>query len=222
MKKHSLYFFLVLLQCSPEKPTIEIPAGHIGMIGYGSLMSLKSMQQTLKRKYTDSIYQVHIGGYRREWTFVLKNNDPGLTEEELNQDGFYIQGRDTIPFQEYVALNIAEDKSSSMNCILYVLPNSELKGFDDREFGYKRIDVTDRIKEFNFTGGRVFAYSAMPGYYRQPLPDPRINVLPKGYVDMVARACDSIGFSFRKEYDKTTVPYDDKILVDRIFWKKVR
>lgn len=217
-----LLVIVFLFQCSHEKPTIKIADNQMGMIGYGSLMSLKSMQRTLKRKYSDSIYRVHLKGYKREWTFLMKNDDPNLTEEELKYDGFFIQGIDTIPFQQYVSLNIAEDKPTNLNCILYILPKNDLKGFDDRELGYKRIDVTDKIVEYNFEGGRVFAYIATPEYHRQPEPDPRLNIVPKWYVDLVTKACDSIGVSFRKEYDNTTTPYNSKIVAERVYWKKAR
>ncbi|MFA5818270.1 MAG: hypothetical protein WC854_03220, partial [Bacteroidales bacterium] len=49
----ALILFLFAISCLNEKKkdTIEIKEGFVGMIGYGSLMSLKSMEQTLGHKY---------------------------------------------------------------------------------------------------------------------------------------------------------------------------
>jgi len=77
---------LLLLTCNniEKKPTIKIDKGLVGMIGFGSLMSLQSMESTLQRKYDDSIYLVHLQGFQREWNWHLSFKDPRLPEKYLN------------------------------------------------------------------------------------------------------------------------------------------
>jgi hypothetical protein len=59
-----------------RKSTMEIPEGSAGIIAYGSLMSLPSMEQTLGHKYEGPIRQVHLKGYERVWICLRPINDP--------------------------------------------------------------------------------------------------------------------------------------------------
>ncbi len=134
----------------------------VGMVGYGSLISVQSTERTLGRKYIDSIYLVHLEGFQREWNYVGSNNDSLLPKESLKYDGFYI--KDTIPFDKRIFLNIMAKKKSTMSCVLSFITPEELEGFDRREIGYERIDITNIIKEYNFKGGKVYVYKALPNY----------------------------------------------------------
>ena len=229
MKKENNNIFILFLilivsftSCSTKmkKPVIEIKENEVGMIGYGSLLSLKSMESSLGRKYTDSVYQIHLLGYQREWTWSIPNDDKNFSEEHLNTDGFYVEGNDTIPFKKRVYLNIRVEEATKMNCMLYIISKEELLKFDKREIGFQRLDVTDKIEELNFKGGKVYVYQASPAYGGQPSSDRKINVISKTYIDLVSHACDSLGAEYKKEFDATTIPYDPNIVAEKIFWLK--
>ena len=198
---------LIFASClSDMKKTIEIEEGLVGMIGYGSLMSLKSFEQTLGHAYTDSIYQVHLNGYSREWSYYRPINDPtSSSSNDLKYYLFLLQNADSIPLDGIINLNISLKEKSKINCILYLITTDELLSFDRREFGYQRVDVTDKIDEYSIQGGRVFAYSHVP--------DPQVQfdetkyILLKELMDLITDACDSIGTDFRNEYDESTIPY---------------
>lgn len=90
MKTLTLNFFCLFLiiflsskvSFAQKKQIIEIKEGYSGMIGYGSLMSLESMEQILGHKCEDSIYQVHLKGFIREWSFLQLINDPTVEIDE--------------------------------------------------------------------------------------------------------------------------------------------
>ncbi len=201
-----------------------MPEGYVGMIGYGSLMSLSSMEQTLGHVYSDSAYRVHLKGFVRTWTSYLLFDDPKVPKSNAPRFyGFILQDNDSIPIDGIVQLNVENKKRSRMNCILYLISKEDLVNFDKREFGYNRIDVTDKIDEYNITGDKVYIYQQPLGYYDKALMDTCRFVLVKEYVDMITKASDEIGEEFRLEYDRSTLPSATQIIPsNRIAWKTVK
>lgn len=204
-----------------QKKTIVIEQGKVGMIGFGSLMSLQRTEKVFKHQYTDSVYLVHLQGYERTWDFVASNYDQGYTEEELKYDGYFIKDTDSLIFDNSIYLNITEKEGSDMNSVLYLVTEEEIKDMDLYEFGYERIDVSDKIKEYNFQGGKVFAYKASPEYVYDSEKTKGITKIHQDYYDLVTRACDSISLNFRQEYEQTTNPMNLD-MVAPVIWKKVR
>ncbi|MBF4983453.1 gamma-glutamylcyclotransferase [Nonlabens mediterrranea] len=210
--KRSIFSILVLIallfvSCDKQasKTIINIDDNKIGIIGYGSLMSKNSMERTLNRSYNDSVYIVHLQNYQRAWNHVR-------SMDALSNDLFYINKKDTIPFKNELALNIEESKNDRLNCVLFFISPEELKEFDKREFGYKRIDVTDRIEEFEISGTNVYAYQAEENHtYVYQKNDN--TFLPDFYVNTVINACDSIGKVFREEFESSTRPYDNNKVI---------
>jgi hypothetical protein len=219
-----LFFSSISCMIEKEKTTIEIKEGLVGMIGYGSLMSLQSMEQTLGHKYTDSAYQIHVVDYIRGWTYFRPINDPQVTSTEgFKYYGFLLQNNDSIPFDGMVNLNIGTKKGSRMNCILYLITQEDLNKFDKREIGYQKVDVTDKIEEYNIKGGKVYVYEHVPDQQHESSFDGKSYILVKEYVDLITQACDTIGKDFRAEFDKSTTPPTSQIVsYKKIVWKKVR
>lgn len=205
---------------TPEKPSIDIKDGKIGMIGYGSLTSRKAVEDILGRPYKDSIYFVHLENFQRTWDFAGKNDDPGLPEDMLNYDSFYLKNNDTIPFRKSMFLNIVPNDTIDVNCMLYFITLEEMDMFDEMELGYARIDVTNKIREYDFKGGRVVAYKALPEYVYNPETDKKISIIDKSYADQVLEAYDKVGEEYRKEFDKSTQPLDTTMVAKVIRIKK--
>jgi hypothetical protein len=200
---------------------IQIGEDKVGMIGYGSLMSLQSMEESLGREYLDSTYIVHVNGYEREWTYFRRNDDPRSGPEASEFKGFYIHKNDTVPFYKTISLNVAEKKNSSINCILYIISKKDLELFDKREIGYKRIDVTQSIQDYEIKNGKVYTYMAVPEYTKGVDFDSASDIIEKSYVDLVYKACDNLGATFKKEYDASTSPFNARV-GDKVFWKKIK
>lgn len=225
----SLSFLILVLSsasvfAAQRKSTIEIPEGFSGMIAYGSLISLPSMEQTLGHKYEGPIHKVHLKGYERVWTCVRPFNDPqaiAAGREKIN--AYFLRDNERVPFLGAVELNIHPKKNGRVNGILYLITNEELISFDKRERGYRRVDVTERIEEFRFRGGKVYVYEGLPGLPDGPPPDKGTYILIKEFADSVTGACDAIGKDFRSEFDKSTRACTYQVVpVNKIVWEKAK
>jgi hypothetical protein len=195
-------FALVLSSLSAcaakRKSNIEIPEGMAGIVAYGSLMSLPSMEQTLKHKYQGPIHQIHLTGYEREWICVRPFNK--------KIEAFFLRGNEHVPFDGTAELNISTKKKGRINAILYLISNADMIGLDKREWGYRRVDVTDKIEEFKFRGGKVYVYEGVPGRVEGSSSEKATYILIKEFADLVTGACDAIGTDFRDEFDTSTRP----------------
>src|SRR4030042_941375 len=85
MAKRYLGAFLCVLMLSlysfsgcaeKAKRTLEIPHGSAGLVAYGSLISLPSLEQTLGHPYDGPVHEVLLRGYERMWTCDRPFNDP--------------------------------------------------------------------------------------------------------------------------------------------------
>ncbi|PXX31782.1 gamma-glutamylcyclotransferase [Arenibacter sp. ARW7G5Y1] len=204
-----------------KKSTIKIPEGKVGMIGYGMLSSLKSVEEVLGKKYQDSIYLVHLKCLQRAWNFVAPNNDPNFPAEYINYESNSFENSSTIAYEKSIFLNIIENKDIRLNCTLYFVTPEELALFDEFELGYSRIDVTDRVEEYNFINGIIYAYKALPAYEFDPEMDRDKSIVEKGYLDLVLATYDTMGIMHRREFDHSTIP-PDPTLVATVIPKKMR
>lgn len=225
---HISFTVLLLLMFSTrgiaekKKNTIEIREGLAGMIGYGTLMSLRSLEQTLGHPYGGPAYQVHVRGYIRGWALRRPNNDPQANVAEAGKiDACFLRNDKRIPFAGTVNLNIYPEKNGRINCILYLLSREDLLKIDKREGGYQKVDVTDKIEEYDFSGGRVYIYEGLPEHPDTSSADPGKYIIVKEYVDQVTMACDSIGKNFRAEFDGSTRPIAyQSVSYKMIVWNK--
>lgn len=219
MKMQKIYLLTFLLtniilafgQSLPNKEKLFIPNGKVGLIGYGSLMSIASMERTLGHAYTDKFIPIHINGFERVWNFAVPNN--GTRGPNLF---YFIMAGDTIYPTKVMALNIQENRSRSMNACLFIIDTLELKMFDAREFGYTRIKLNDKIREFELVNGDVYAYKALPDFTIKVTDNPKDNVIPRSYIKTVEEdGLLALGQQFRDEYYASTLPYSPRILMTR-------
>jgi hypothetical protein len=190
-----------------RKSQLEIPEGSAGVIAYGSLISLPSMEETLGHKYKSPIYQIHLRGYERVWACVRPFNDPqAIAAGARKIDAYFLRDTERVPIIGAAELNIYPKKKGWINGILYLITNDELLSLDKRERGYRRVDVTDRIEEFRFRGGKVYVYEGFPRSPVASSADKGTYILIKEFLDLVTGACDLRGKDFRDEFDKSTKP----------------
>jgi len=221
-----LILFLISVSgfATKRKSIIEIPEGSAGIIAYGSLMSLPSMEQTLGHKYEGPIHPIHLTGYERVWTCVRPWNDPLATEAGAKKfDAYILRGTERVPILGAAELNLYPKKKGRINGILYLITNEELLRFDKREYGYRRVDVTDKIEEFRFRGGKVYVYEGLPGRTGGASLDTGTYILIKEFADRVTGACDARGKDFRNEFDKSTRPCAYQVVpLKNIIWEKAK
>ena len=207
-------FFLGI--AAEQKNTLEIPEGFTGIISYGSLISLPSMEKTLGHKYKGPIHEVHLLGYERVWTCVRP-----WRSSTRKFNAYVLRGEERVPILGAAELNIYPKNTGKINGVLYLITDDELLSFDQRERGYQRVDVTDKIEEFSFSGGKVYVYEGLQGSAQDSSEEKGIYILIKEFFDMVNEACDSRGEDFRKEFDRTTKPCEYEVVpYENIIWGK--
>ena len=207
-----------------KKSVLSIPDGSVGIIAYGSLISLPSLEETLGHKYDGPIHEVHLKGYEREWTCVRPFNDPqAIAAGAKRINAYFMRDKDRVPILGAAELNVYPSKKGRINGILYLITDEDLRGLDKRERGYRRVDVTDKIEEFRFPGGSVYVYVGPSGAPGASSADKGSYILMKEFRDLVTGACDLRGKKFRDEFDKSTKPCAFPILSYKdIVWEKAR
>lgn len=189
------------------KITLEIPKGFSGIVAYGSLISLPSMEQTLGHKYEGPVHEVHLTGYERVWTCVRPFDSPQAAASGAKKiEAYVLRNGERVPVLGTAELNLYPKEKGRINGILYLLTDEELRKSDQREWGYRRTDVTDRIEEFRFRGGKVYVYESPLSSLPVPPAEKGTYVLIREFFEMVTGACDAKGKDFRADFDGTTRP----------------
>lgn len=105
---------------------------------------------------------------------------------------------------------------------MYFITDEELIRFDKREYGYRRVDVSGKIEEFRFVGGKVYVYEGLPAYTEGAAPK-GTYVLIQEFVDSVTGACDALGKPFRDGFDRSTRPNAYRVVsYKNIIWEKAK
>lgn len=203
-----LMLFFATALAAKTKSTVTIKEGSVGLVGYGTLMSLASLEQTLGHSYKGPAYQVHVRDYFRAWAYRRPNNDPQTSSAAAGKiNACFLRDGERIPFEGMVNLNVYPERDARINCILYLVNEEDLAKIDKRERGYKRVDITDKVEEHDFSGGRVYIYEGLPEYADVSAADPQKYIIVKEYVNQVRQACDGIGEPFRVEFEQSTRPF---------------
>ena len=129
MKRFMIFFLIiVLLQAceSIQKPTIEIPEGTVGLIGYGSLTSKDQMAEQLGKPYNGKVEIVHLKGYQRTWTATTPNTLEFPPVDYLLK---CLYKGDTILPAQLSVLNIESNDSISINCCFFIIDVDDLAIF---------------------------------------------------------------------------------------------
>jgi hypothetical protein len=204
---------LFLGSCQEKIETFTIPEGHVGMFGYGSLMSKNFIETSLVAKdYNGPFVSARLRGYKRSWTFAWPTEIPFYNvDSTFSKDYIAVKG-DTIYPKYLHYLNIEEDPNAFINGVLYIVPAADLPMYDIWELGYERFEVTDLIQGYTIEGGPIFAYKALPDFTLEPNEDYRRHVVERGYWKIIEEAFAYWGSEFQSEYEKTTQPFDPAIL----------
>lgn len=195
-----------------KEKVIDIPKGKIGLIGYGSLTSKKSMENTLGKTYEGQFRIIHLNGFRRHWNYICPNDKLHAPLNEINNCVF--EG-DTIVPQSMIFLNIERVEDKSMNCCFFIINDSDLIKFDQREKGYQRIEVKNSIEEFTVISGNVYAFKALPSYTKEPeINNPYKNAISGYYLNILKEAFSNLGKEYENEFYESTVKYHESLVLD--------
>lgn len=213
---------LLMGSCREQQEPFQIPEGYVGMFGYGSLMS-KNFIETglLGGTYEGPFLPAHLNGYKRSWTFAWPSDIPAATADGHYYKAAVVVRGDTLYPRFLHYLNIREAAGSTLNGVLYMVPEKDLPIYDRWEPGYERFEVTALITGYRVEGGPVYAYRALPGFEGEPDGDVARNAIERDYLDIIQQAFDYWGAGFEAEYRQSTEPVDANIIgeIVKIPWE---
>jgi hypothetical protein len=172
---------------------MEAPALKSAVFGYGSLVNVASLTETLDRPVEVAAI-ARLRGWRRTWGLARDNAVSEKTFELV--DGARPQfclGLDVCP----------DPQAPAPNGALFAVTEPELDRLDLREIRYERVDVTEAI-EADAHFDRVITYRARPEH-RAATPRAG-SVLIATYLEAVERAFDALGPGQLELFRETTGP----------------
>jgi cation transport regulator ChaC len=174
------------------------------IFGYGSLIEQASRMRTTPAAMY--VLPARVRGYARGWW--ARTGAIGFTTTFVG----------AIP-----------EKSSSVNGVIYTVSEQELKADDEREQGYKRVDVTNSVEILSGSTpgsapqGKVWIYvnDFKEGELEKSLPTPQFPIV-QSYVDICLTGCLQIeqGFpdagEFASEFITSTLKWSKYWENDRV------
>lgn len=201
--------FPVLGQIKGNKDTLHIPEGKVGLVGFGSLMSKASMEESLGYDYPGKLINIHLDGFERVWNHGVSNDSVFYRFPR-----YFLQNKDTVIPRYFVFLNIQENEKKTLNARLFIIDSLDLIKFDEREFHHSKINVTHNIREFEISNGDVYAYKVLPENTITVTNNIADNIIIKDYVNLIEEVLESQGENFKDEYYQSTVNYPPNIVID--------
>jgi hypothetical protein len=175
--------------------TIHLQDGQAGMFGYGSLLSVGSMESTLGYKFNSTPIICHLTGWRRTWDVVMPNR--GFFEPTA--EGEFVP-------ENIIYLNASRSSGTLLNGLLYILDAAELQLFDTREWIYDRVDVTADSSDLKVEGGSIYLYVAKAQYLLDASKPRDWAALRSSYLALVEKGLNDLGEAFLAEYEQSTDP----------------
>jgi len=190
---------------SPDAPSaIELGPDEHAVFGYGSLLSMASLERTLKRSYRGPLVVCDLIGWTRAWNVFMPNS----TYVFQNGRGSWISP------ERLLYLNIVPAPNKRVNGVLFVVTDDDLRAFDEREWIYERVAVNELLRGVTVMRGTAWAFVGRSEYLLDPPSDPREAAVRRTYLDIVDAAKDGLGSAFSAKYESSTEPVPGKLVVD--------
>ena len=186
-----------------SETTIELRDGETALFGYGSLMSVASVERTLGRRYSGPFVMAGVLGWRRGWDIAM----PNQTYSARDGDAAYRP-------QHILYLNVRPDAGTLLNGVVFVVNKEELSGFDCREWSYSRHTVNDQLQGVRVVGGRVDMYVAKPEYVLRDVRSPRIAAIRASYLRILETGLADLGSAHRAGYLASSDPVPEQLVID--------
>jgi cation transport regulator ChaC len=156
----------------------------IAVFGYGSLISPRSVAETLGRE-PDALIPARLEGWKRRWS-LLRDNLRSEKTFARESDG------EVPPF--VIGLNLERggsgDQHLAPNGALIGLTSGELERLDVRELRYNRVAVTEEVAA-RHSFDVVFAYTARAQHFTPQPPDGAVAMAP--YLRAIEAAFRELG-----------------------------
>lgn len=183
---------------------IQLQPAETALVGYGSLLSLRSLERTLGRTYTGPFLRCVVYGWRRTWDAAMPNK------------AFYTETPHGRMMPEAILyLNVRRDAGSSINGVVFAVNQEELAAYDRRESIYDRVDVTGDL-DVKVEGGAAYLYVCRPEYILTDVKSPAKAAVRASYLKIVEHGLENLDEEFRKRYlDSTDVTPAHLVIDDR-------
>lgn len=181
---------------------LELADGEEAVFGYGSLLSIQSLEGTLRRSYSGPFMACAISDWRRRWNIGMPNDRFATME-----DSGWIWP-DTI-----VYLNVEPAPKVELNGCLFVVSRPELDLLDARESIYVRLDVSSSLRGVSLEGGRAWLYVGKPEFEVPVLGNWRQAAIRASYLAMIEKGLSELGPDFRKGYLESTDDFPQEVVI---------
>jgi hypothetical protein len=185
--------------------TIRLAPGEHAVFGYGSLLSIASLERTLGRRYTGPFRVCAIGGWRRRWNVAMPN-----------ETFMYRDGERWVTPRRIFYLNVEADAASTTNGILFIVNEQELARFDAREWIYDRVDVSAALLGVSIENGSAWVYCGKPEYVSAHPATPEEGAIRRTYLDILDAGHRALGADFVRAYDASTDAVPPSLVVDDV------
>jgi cation transport regulator ChaC len=183
---------------------ITLRPGETALFGYGSLISIASLERTLGRSYDGPYIPCVLQGWRRSWDVSMPN-----------QNTFYAETpRGRMWPEQIIYLNIREAEGDQVNGMLFVVGRDELESFDRREWVYERRDVTPELRGAQLDGGRAYAYVALQEHKVGEVDSTQQAAIRKTYLDILEAGFRDLGDDFRLKFLASSDPVPKHLVIE--------
>jgi cation transport regulator ChaC len=170
------------------------------VFGYGSLVA---EHRPAANPGPEDAAWARIHGFRRAWNIAMRNVDP------CNDRKFFIDALTLERIDIHVTFtNLVEAASGSCSGVLIPVSAETLRGLDEREANYRRVDVTDRLSPR--PRARAWTYLGLDdarARFRQGRRAGNIFV-PSDYLQRVEKTFRDAGPGRHAEYLDSTDPVE--------------
>jgi cation transport regulator ChaC len=182
---------------------MQLEPGQSVIFGYGSLLSLRSLEMTLRRRCTDQYVRCILRGWRRTWDIAMANKT------------FFaeVDGQRMYP-SAILYLNVRRQIGELLNGVAFAINPEELARFDERESIYERIDITNELTDVRVENGLAYVYAGLPQCEMRQVDSPAVAAVRATYVAIVNQGLEDHGAEFRAAYDASTDPVPQHLIID--------
>jgi len=188
-------------KAGPAAPRVHLNAGQSALFGYGSLLSMPSLERTLGRTYVGPFLRCALPGWRRTWDAAMPNST------------FYAETADGKVYPERILyLNIRPDPQTQLSGVLFVVDPEDLANFDKREWIYRREEISDLLNGV-VEGGPAYVYVCKSEHCLTAVGSPRQAAVRASYVQIVENGLSSHGNDFRSAYEQSSDPVPQRLVI---------
>ncbi len=182
---------------------IRLRDGESALFGYGSLISIESLERTLGHPYGGPFVICALEGWRRAWDVAMPNHT------------FFTKTASGRMYPEYILyLNIRPDPGMLLNGVLFVVDQSELEAFDRREWIYSRENVTSQIRGAAISGGKAYVYVGKADYLLSGVKLPKLAAVRSSYLEILEAGFRDLGPPFQKHFEASSDPVPKHLIID--------